>query len=132
MPRNVMDSADASEDCVGQYAQRLLERGFEIRVEALPEDISPSDSFSNREDADQVAKDMQWNAWAFFTARLVVSHPEAPGITGDAILGACSYKDGYDFLRCNGDDMAKEAVEEMRRKAISGVKAILVLEGLGD
>lgn len=76
----------------GTLAARLLAAGFKLTLDLLPEDEFPSDQHT---DSPETLAEMQRLAesgepWAWFIAKVTISHPDVPQVKGHDYLGACS------------------------------------------
>lgn len=108
----------------------------DITVEALPEDIpvrgnalaSGDDEIDKREE-DRIIEDLEWNEWAWCTAKVTVKYEEFEAYE---YLGCCSYESEGDFIENSGyyEDMTRSALallnerlEEFERKEYERIQS---------
>ncbi len=96
------------------------------KLEALPEDMHPRDSFGDEEDAQWALDQLKrGNEWGWCVAKVTASI-EVDGVTfeGHDYLGGCAYKSEADFRGPSGPfgDMKVEALADLRRTLMDAAK----------
>src|SRR3954470_9594247 len=109
-----------------------LAKLVDIQVTALPEDITPDESYGSDPDVDfsvdiaQINSDLQWNQWAWCCVRVDVMYC---GVRTHAYLGGCSYKSKEDFIQSNDyySDMLYEALSDLAKELVKITEATILL-----
>jgi hypothetical protein len=87
-----------------------------VEIEFTPEieDISPYDHLE-KEDADNVCKEAEWNEYAWFCAKVEVTYNN---LEATEYLGGCSYKSENDFKENSGyyEDMVQTCIDEINKE----------------
>lgn len=95
---------------------------------ALPEDCDPEGHFASGDD-EQDAKDVaeirrksEFNEWAWCIAEIKCTWG---GLTGDSLLGGCSYDSAQDFMAAGGywEDMKQTAYDDLISQIMALEKA---------
>lgn len=119
----------------GSLCAKLLEEGFSVRLDLLEElDSWPAESLQECSTPEEIKaleeRASGGDSWAWFMARVSISHPDAPGVEGTDYLGACSYTGAGSWFQPDGywPDMVAEAFRAYVSAAESAAKALKVAE----
>jgi hypothetical protein len=114
--------ADQRAARVDRLAQALT-RHAEVTIACLAEDTPVRGNFASGDDAEDRAMEddilsqlADGNEWAWCYVRVTATWEEFKGI---ASLGGCSYLSESDFMRCEGDNLTSEALEDLARSILS-------------